>query len=239
MFPRVLFAALALVVPADDMKLEASVSSGSGKEYEFSSTPTKDNGVLPKYSITDTVTNYCERRIRFELDKDEGGVIAAVVKRGNATVPRSITMVRTTYRRFVEADGSLTIVRVNGNLDSSFNANRWLEANQPPATAHPGAKLEAELIDGGPTGRVLVRCVSEVTGDKEKGYKYTLTIENLSTDAVSFKLAGRKGLIEAKQTFTKSESFRTLTTEQSGLLTLDFGNKLEFGIRANFWDRPQ
>src|SRR5262245_24319780 len=234
MLRTVLTAALVLTAPADDLKLEASVSSGGVREYEFSSMPKTDNGVLGKVTITDTVTNHCERRIRFELDKDEGGVIAGVVKRGDATVPRSVTMVRTTYRRFVEGDGSLTILRVNGNLDSTFNANRWVEANQPPVKAHPGAKLEARLIDGGSTGKVLVRCVSEVTGDKEKGYTYTLTIENLSTEAVSFTWAGLKGKIEPKKTFAKSDSATTLTTEQSGLATFDFGSKREFGIRANF-----
>jgi hypothetical protein len=227
------------VTPAEDMTLLASRENNDVLQYEFSSNHVKDNGQRPKYTITNTISSYREIPFRFGLDLDQSVWVAATVRKGNATIPKSITTVRTTYRPMAQHFGSVIVAKTTGEEISAGTAAQWFESNAAPVKAQTGAKLEAKLIDGGPTGKVLVRCVSEVTTDKEKGYTYTLTIENLSTEAVSFKWAGLKGKIEPKKSFTQSESATTLTNEQSGLATLDFGNKREFGIRANFWQRPK
>ena len=239
MLSTLLTAALILVTPAEDMTLLASVETKGGLQYEFSSNHVKDNGQRPKYTITNTISNYREIPFRFDLDQDQKVWVATTVKKGNATVPKSITTVRTTYRRMAQLECGVSVATTSGEETSAFPAVQWFESNTAAIKAQPGDKLEAKLVDGGANGKALVRCISEVTGDKEKGYTYTLTIENLSTEAVSFKWAGLKGKIEPKKSFTHSESATTLTNEQSGLATLDFGNKREFGIRANFWDRPK
>src|SRR5262249_15126807 len=156
-------------------------------------TPKKEDGPTPKYTITNTLSNFRERPYRYDFEHGQTAWIAATTRKGDATIPKSVTAVRTSYREFTQHIGSITWAKTNGEEEGAGTAGQWVESNATPVRVHPGAKLEAKLIDGGPTGKVLVRCVSEVTGDKDKGYAYTLTIENLSSDAVSFKWAGLRG----------------------------------------------
>src|SRR5207249_10931414 len=69
---------------SDLLTLRASHTSDDVLQYEFSSTPTKENGPPPKYTITNTVSNYRETPSRFELEPDEKMWIAATVRKGNA-----------------------------------------------------------------------------------------------------------------------------------------------------------
>jgi hypothetical protein len=238
MFGMVLGAAVLLAGPPDDLTLHAEVRDSGGLLYEFASTPTRENGVMPRYVVTDVLTNHhVGEEYTFTVGKDVRGAIRQAGKRDGKVVPQSVTLVWTSYRGLTEGDGPVALFTVNGD-ESAFSANRWVESNGA-AGAYPGRTLEAKLIEGGANGTVLAWCKSEVTGDKEKGYTYTYTVENRTEKPVTFKWAGLEGKVEPKKTFSKSEPGKVLSNEESGALTLDWGDKREFAIRANFWARPK
>jgi hypothetical protein len=217
--------------------LMGEVSGPQGRKYSFSSTLAMGRGAKPGSVITDALTNdLTNMAFRFTTQHGEKGFVREAEKKGGETIPRSITMVRTSYRPAKEDD--TTVDGVAEGSDFAFSPSCWVESDVP-AKAFPGGKLEAKLIDGDEKGKVLVRCVSEVTGDKEKGYAYAYTVENLTDKPVQFKWAGLEGKIEPKKSFTKSERSDMLTKEHSELLTLDFGEKREFAIRANLWAMPK
>jgi hypothetical protein len=146
-------------------------------------------------------------------------------------------LVRASYRSVKEDVTSLTLT-VNGKT-YEHSSPYWVEPENTTARAFPGGRLEAKLIDGDEKGKVLVRCASRITGDEAKGYTYTYSVENLTDRPVRFKWAGMEGEVGPKKSFTKSEQTDKLTKEQSEILTLDFGDKREFAIRAHLWAMPK
>jgi hypothetical protein len=119
-----------------------------------------------------------------------------------------------------------------------FSASRWIESDTT-VKAFPGGTLEAKLIDGGPKGTVLVRCVCAASGSRAKGYVLSYTVENLTNRPLRFKWAGLEGEVGPKRDFLKVERPAEVTAETSGLATIDFGDKQEYALPANFWARPK
>ena len=236
MYGTMLGAALLLAAPVDDLTLRATTSEGDTVLYEFTSTPKTERAWLV---ITDRVANHrTERPFKFELDSDVKGVLAAATNKGKETTAASITMMRTTYRSHRERTGGVTIRETNGDEESVFSANRWAESDLK-AKAYPGHTLEAMLIDGGPTGTVLVRCSSDVSGDAEKGYTYTWNVENRTAAAVKVKWAGVEGTVEPKKTLTKTTTAKDLTLEQSEIAAVELADKRAYTFRANVWAAPK
>jgi hypothetical protein len=182
------------------------------------------------------------------VDEGRGRLPAAGKDKNGKAVARSMTTARTTHRQIQEDSGgysSASWSRDFGFYQASNTANLWREANPGP-WADPGrAALEAKLIEGDEKGKVLVRCASDVTGDKNKGYTCTYTVENLSDKAVQFKWAGFEGKIEPGKSFTSSQQSKEQTREESGLAEFDFGDHKEFTVPAvfampaNLWARPK
>jgi hypothetical protein len=105
--------------------------------------------------------------------------------------------------------------------------------------AFPGGTLEAKLIDGGPKGTVLARCICAVSVSRARGYMVAYTVENLTDRPLRFQWAGLKGEVGPKRDAVTVERLTEPTAEVSGLATLDFGDKQEYVIRTNFWARPK
>jgi hypothetical protein len=240
-----------LVAPAASGNvLTAAVGEGDDRQFQFTS-DWVDKGPKQGAVITETITNFRTdtwRTYHWHLGNDLGRLPTAEKNKDGKAVPRSMTMVRTTHRRVEEVSDNCSSAcwsRDFGFSEEASPANRWREANPGP-WAEPGrVVLEAKLIEGDENGKVMVRCASDVTGDKDKGYTYTNTVENLSDKPVQFKWAGFEGKIEPGKSFIKSLSSKEQTREESGLAEFDFGDHREFtvpavfAIRANLWARPK
>jgi hypothetical protein len=134
-------------------------------------------------------------------------------------------------------------VEINGNpiganADFTFGGVFWTEADKPVA-AFPGGKLETKWVEGDKDGKVRVRIVSEVTGDKDKGYTYTYTVENTGDKAIHFQWAGWKGDIDPKKAFTKTEHSEKVTEERSEIAKIEFKGEAEVQMKCNLWVRPK
>jgi hypothetical protein len=191
-------------------------------------------GPREQFSVTDMVSNHVTG----------SSLVFTIAGWAKGTVPQAkdggsvLTMVRTTYRPVTAAYPQFVddLPGLGGHYEQQCGV--WLESGRE-VTAFPGGKLEAKLIDGGEKGKVLVRCASEVTGDRDKGYTYTYTVENLTDKPISFRWADLEGKVAPGKTYTKSEPSKKLTVEKSDLLTIETQNGSEFAVRANVWARPK
>jgi hypothetical protein len=236
-FSALAFLMMVPAVGADDLTLEASVGADNARSYAFSSgLALGPDSPTPPLVVTEVVTNYTEHELVFSLKQGEKGVVAPAAKGLAGITPKSLTMIRTSYHLAHQVNGG--VEGTDGGNHFAFTACRWLES---PAVvqAFPGGALEARLIDGGPKGRVLVRCVCAVSGSRAKGYTYAYTVENLTDQPLRFRWAGLEGEVGPKRDFVKVEHPKELTAEESGLAVLDFGDKREYAVRANFWARPK
>jgi hypothetical protein len=226
-----------LMVPAagsDNLKLKSSTSTNGVRDYAYSSDMALGDGAAPPLVLTDAVTNSTNQELVLSLKGGGKGVVSAATKGLAGVTPRALTMVRSSYRLAREADTALEGTQ-NGH-EFGGSASRWLESDAT-AKAFPGGPLEAKLIDGGPKGTFLVHCVCAASGSRAKGYVLSYTVENLTDRPLRFKWAGLEGQVGPKRDFLKVERPVELTAETSGVATLDFGEKQEYAIRANFWAR--
>src|SRR5262249_17179048 len=155
--------------------------------------------------VTETVTNHLPASgYVFSLRRGEKGFVPPAEKKVGPAVSRSLTLVRTTYRPLTEVTDAVTGTPDVGTNQFVFTPCRCGEVGAN-ARAFPGGRLEAKPVEGDANGQVLVRCASRVTGDADKGYEYTDTVENLSGKPLHFKWAGGEGSVEPGKTYTKTE----------------------------------
>jgi hypothetical protein len=172
----------------------------------------------------------------FNHSSGEKGWLPRASQKDNKTIPSSMTTVRTSYRPVDQYQVAISGGVTDGE-QFSFGSMCWSESNKHVA-AFPGGKLEAKLVHS--DGKVRVRLLSEVVGDKEKGYVYKYTVENLTNQPCQFQWAGLKGKLKPKKAFTKEERSASLTEERSGQAILDFdGGEATIHIRANLWAMPK
>ncbi len=231
--------------PVDDKELAAWSGDSDSPLYKFTSACV-DKGPKQGAVITDTMSNgYTDSWLWYAIRRggNEGRLPTAGQTKDGKTLLRSMTAVRTTYRQIEEITDSVALF--SDKVQEEHTATRWLEAGPGP-WAEPGrSPLEAKLIEGDAKGKVLVRCASDVSGDKDKGYTYTYTVENRSDKPVQFKWAGFEGKIEPGKSFTKTQQSKEQTREESGRAEFDFGDHKEFtipavfAIPANLWGRPK
>jgi len=177
----------------------------------------------------------------FILPNDERGSVPAAVKKLNGeVVPSARTLIRTTYRPVRQLlDGVSGAVTGEKGEVFSFPGGCWTEAENPVA-AFPGGKLETGLLDGDLKGKELLRAVSEVTGDKEKGYTYSYVIENLSDRSLGFRWNGMREKLGPKKSYTKKVASEKLTEEKSELITIDFDDgEATIVMKTNLWAPPK
>ncbi len=227
--------ALVLATPGAQPEVLRSSSEANGApEMEQTSTKWTQGGARGQTRVVDTVSHYIVGTgLVFTIDGLAKGTLPPPANRSSV-----LTMVRTTYRRTTDAYPQFVGDLVGIGAQYEHQCSIWQE-NAQQFSAFPGSLLEAKLIDGDEKGKVMVRCASAVTGDPTSGYVCTYTVENHTDKPVSFKWAGFEGRVEPGKSFTKSEPVKELTREESGLAQLDFGERREFALRANYWWRPK
>ncbi|HEY1379001.1 MAG TPA: hypothetical protein VGF55_19530 [Gemmataceae bacterium] len=232
---------LGLLPAANDNRLTAEVSDDDKPVYSYSSEYESEKGDKVRWTVTDTARSYhTDARMFYVVSDKEKGTIARATKKANGeVVPSSVTMMWTSYTPPRQTQYALTGA-ITGNADDFASGGMYWSASANKIAAFSGGKLEAKLIDGDKTGKVRVRFASEVTGDKDKGYTYSYTVENLGDRPLFFKWAGFEGKVEPKKTVTKGERSDKLTEQQTDLATIDFeGGEATFAIRANHWAKPK
>jgi hypothetical protein len=152
--------------PQDASTLVSQVGTDDRLEYAFSSNLGKRIDVPTV--ITDTVTSYfTDQPYTFSLKSGGKGLLPAAEQKAGKTIPKSMTMVRTSYRPANEVTTNLSLTAKG--REEACSPDCWMEPSNVTAMAVPGCKLEATLIEGDAKGQPLVRCASGITGDKDKG----------------------------------------------------------------------
>jgi hypothetical protein len=109
---------------------------------------------------------------------------------------------------------------------------------QNPVALGPDGVGEDVPVRPSPSG-IRCRFACAVTGDKDKSYAYTYTVENGDEKAVSFRWAGLSGTRKPHDEFTMTEATAKLTNEQSEVAVMDFaGGEPSIQIKTNVWTRP-
>jgi len=231
---------LILAFPADDPTLEASISSGGTREFGFTSTVSAAADGRPVHAITETLANHLtDVSIYYALGPGVRGVVGKAESKAGRTIPKMVTMVRTSSRRIHEVDGELAGRSPDGRKDFIISPAVWAERDEK-FRAGDGAKLEAKLIDGDANGRVLVRCGSEVTRVADKRYRYSYVVENKSDRPLKFKWGDYEGSLKPKESFTKTAESGESTFEESATLSVTFdGDTDPTELRTNRWTPPK
>jgi hypothetical protein len=233
----IVFACLLVATPQEDLTLHAQSSGGGQVQYAFDSKLVRAEGDFPASTITDVLTNYLPSTgLAVAVAGDAKAVVGKAKQDGGRVTPASVTMARTTYRPVTEGDGGVEGQATEEDREFAFPANRWVERDKK-VVAVGGAKLEATLAAG---DRMLVRCVSDVAYERDNGYRYTYTVENLGDRPVRVKWGGVEGEVKPKDKLTKTLTSAELTAEESALMGIEFeGEKRPFAIRANRWAMPK
>src|SRR5437762_925408 len=98
-----------LTTGADDLTLEASVSDGEVIQYGFTSALGEGRVGMATSVVTEKLTNHMTGAgFVFSLRRGEKGYVPPAEKQGGRAVPRSLTLVRTTYRPLMEASDAVS-----------------------------------------------------------------------------------------------------------------------------------
>jgi hypothetical protein len=220
----------------DDNSLESSLEGTNGPRYEFISNYEGRAGAGASHVITSTVRSYQPNAtFLYQLESGEKGSVRMARVVGGKVEPRSVTLVRTTYRPVVQAMHAVRGSAAPVPDDFQIGGVCWAEARKA-VPAQPGASQEAKLIAGDVNGKVRVRLACAVAGDGKKGYAYTYTIENGDSKEVTVRWAGFSATLKPKETFTKSVPTAKLTDERAEMAVIDFGDgEATVHLKTNVW----
>ncbi len=226
----------ACLVAADDgseRTLDATYTACDKLIIALTAVDRRLDGPQEQHRITDYFVHFQPAEFRFQSSAGFRGVVPPA-KGGEQ---RLVTAVRNTYRAVEDGYFQFTS-RLAGEGGNAMQDVHWVESKKP-ARAFPGGRLEARLCDGDEKGKLIFRCVSEVTGDAKSGYTYTLSVENHTDRRARIQWAGLDERIDPGKTFTKREQSGKLTEEVSDLASLTLDDGRDYAIRANSWGHPK
>jgi hypothetical protein len=217
-------------------ELTASLGGSDGTEMTSGSSRSRHKDRPGETIVTNVIRNHFADPLIFGQNGDTGTVRAAATANGKVT-PRAVTRQWSTYRPLESGVTQLDHALPGPDGPGSCTACQWQEMGDG-YRAKPGNRLTARLIDGEANGTELVRCTAEVAEPAPAQYRYTVTVENCSRQAIEFEWAGHRGKLESGKSYSQAVEAKVLTEERPDKARVSFADGNTFVFKANTWAKP-